>query len=81
MAQAEVVVENSKSDLVTRYKERIELLFNVVVSVKNVPNRPGSVDYGCSQHSNTTFALHLSSPTSQESLEKALVSQSFHTLR
>ena len=73
MAQAEIAVEKSKSDLVTRYKERIELLFNVVVSVKNPPQRPGFVEYGSDTH-NTTFALQLSSPTSQESTEKAIVS-------
>ena len=74
MAQAEVVVENSKSDIVTRYKERIELLFNVVVSVKTPRRSPGFVDYGSGENNNTTFALQLSSPTSQESLEKAIVS-------
>ena len=72
MAQAELTIDKSKSDLVACYKERVQLLFDVVVCDFPLHNT------GCDVENVTTVPLRLSSSASQEGLEKAIVSSGFH---
>lgn len=73
MEPVEVVVNKSKEDIVTQLKERTERLFNVSVSLSHLYRQTSLVEDGNSLGDHATFTFRLSSPDSQENVEKAIV--------
>lgn len=78
MAQVDVNIYKSKLEVVIGIKKRIELLFDVVVDFKSSPNESeiastnedGVLGY---EDNRAAFVVRLSSPDSQENVEKAKI--------
>lgn len=74
MAQAEVAIDRSKADVATRFKERLEVLFNVKATVCLTRQCSLVEDGSDASDEQATFGLLLSTSDSQENIEKAIVS-------